>query len=110
MRGGSGSEMAREMDSRRQKTKQRIMHNVGVTSLTHIDQKGGYTAKYLDKILVGVGRSEVGVEGTVVDSKILELELEVFGNLQLRLLRQMYTRRLTVLRQTLMMMVLVWRK
>jgi len=27
------------------------MYSVGITSFTHINKKGGYTAKYLDKVL-----------------------------------------------------------
>ena len=40
------------------------MHNVGATSLAHINRKCGYTAKYLDKILARVGQSKLGIEGT----------------------------------------------
>jgi len=56
------------------------MYNVGIRSLTHINRKSGYTAKYLDKVLVGVRLSklEVGVEALRerdVDSKYLSLRL-----------------------------------
>ena len=55
MRGGSSAEGAREVGLRGS-PEQRMMYNAGATSLAHINRKGGYTAKYLGKILVGVGR------------------------------------------------------
>ena len=59
-------EAAREIGSRRRGAGQRMMHNVGVIALAHINRKGGYTAKYLDKILVGSGGRNLvlNAEGT----------------------------------------------
>jgi len=61
-----------------------MMHNVGVTRLAHINRKGGYTVKYLDKILVGSGSRNLMLRERGFDSKRLRF-LTIFerwgGNL-----------------------------
>jgi len=53
-----GWEQCRRGKRGRLKRKPKTANGVqrGATSLAHINRKGGYTAKYLGKILVGVGR------------------------------------------------------
>jgi hypothetical protein len=116
MRGGSGSEVAREVGTRRRSAKRRVMYNVGIISLTHFNSKGGYTAKYLDKVLTGVRLSKFwagalrrrGVDPGWLGLRLLAI-FECDGRTETcDLLMWKHTQRLAVLRQTLMMFGLVW--
>lgn len=72
MRGGSSPEV---VDSKRRNAEQRMIYNVGVTSLTHINRKTNIRQNtWIGYWFGSVGRS-LGLREGGVDSKYLSLRL-----------------------------------